>query len=100
VFRHEVILRIKSGVPREMIEQTLRQVAELIGQIPGVERVRTGTNNVASYRHAMIVVDLRDELALRCFQRHPLHVRAVHRFARLAEATAVGSYLVGSEHRR
>jgi hypothetical protein len=100
VFRHEVILRIRSNVPRETIEHTLRQVRGLLREIQGVDAVRTGTNAIPTYRHAMIVVDLKDDVALHRFQRHPLHARAIRMVTRLAESTAVGSYHVASEQRR
>lgn len=100
MIRHEVILRIRPDMPRERIDQTLRDVCGYLAEIPGVERVRSGANNAAAYRHALVVVDLRDEPALHRFQRHPLHMRAVRLIGRLAESTAVGSYLVGSEPRR
>ena len=98
MIRHEVILRIKQGVRREMIQRNLRDVYDLLITIPGVERVRFGVNKAASYCHAMIVVDLPDEEALMRFGRHPQHARAVNLVNRLAESTAVGSYLVGSEY--
>jgi Stress responsive A/B Barrel Domain len=98
VIRHEVIVRIKPGVPRESIDRTLGEIRDLIGEIPGVVRVRIGANNASKYRHAMIVVDLSDEVALRRFQRHALQARAVRLVTRMAESTAMGSYLVSSEH--
>ena len=97
---HEVIVRVKPGVPRERIDRALRQVRELIAEIPGVARVRTGANNTADYRHAMVVIELRDELALIRMQRHPLHTRAVRAMGQLAESTAAGSYLVTSDKPR
>lgn len=100
MIRHEVILRIKLGVSREIIDETLREANRLLVSIPGVERLRYGVNNAPSYRHALIVVDLTDEDALQRFGRHPQHARAVRLVSRLAESTAVGSYLVGSEKRR
>jgi Stress responsive A/B Barrel Domain len=100
VIRHEVILRIRPDVPRERIDQTLHEVCGYLAEIPGVERVRSGANNAAAYRHALVAVDLRDELALHRFQRHMLHMRAVRLIGRLAESTAVGSYPVSSEPRR
>lgn len=100
MIRHEVILRIKLGVSREIIDETLRETYRLLIGIPGVERVRYGANNAPSYRHALIVVDLTDENALQRFGRHPQHARAVRLVSRLAESTAVGSYLIGSEKRR
>jgi hypothetical protein len=97
VIRHEVILRIKPEVPRASIDRALSQTRALIVEIPGVERVRTGANNEPAYRHALVVIDVRDEAALHRMQRHPLHARAVRLVGRLAESTAVGSYLVTSE---
>jgi hypothetical protein len=100
VIRHEVILRIKPDTPRDRIDRTLAEIRALVRQIDGVTSVRTGANNAAAYRHALIVVDIEDEVALQRFQRHPLQARAVRLVARMAESTAVGSYLVGSEHTR
>lgn len=100
MIRYEVIVRIKPGVERERIDETLAQVRQLIREITGVERVRTGANNAPEYRHAMVVVDLQHETALRRMQRHPLHTRAVRLMSRLAESTAVGSYLVASDAQR
>ncbi len=100
VIRHEIILRIKPEIPRERIDQALREAREYMSEIPGVERVRSGVNNTAAYRHAMVAVDLDDESALHRFQRHPLHVRAIRILSRMAESTAVGSYLVGSRFHR
>jgi predicted DNA-binding protein len=99
MIRHEVILRVKQGVRREAIARTLQDVYDLLIAIPDVERVRYGVNKTPAYRHAMLVVDLPDEETLARFGRHPQHSRAVHLLTRLAESTAVGSYLVGSEHR-
>ncbi|MFI5271696.1 MAG: Dabb family protein [Ktedonobacterales bacterium] len=99
MIRHEVILRIKQGVRREAIAKSLQEIYDLLISIPGVERVRFGVNNAPAYRHALLVVDLPDEETLARFGRHPQHARAVHLLSRLAESTAVGSYLVGSEHR-
>jgi len=100
MIRHEVVLRIRPEVAREVIERTLREVIDLFQGIPGVERVRYGVSNAASYRHAMLAVDLTNELALHRFGRHPQHARADRLLARLAESSAVGSYLVGSERRQ
>ncbi|HEX6799509.1 MAG TPA: Dabb family protein [Ktedonobacterales bacterium] len=99
MIRHEVILRVKQGARREAVERALREVYDLLRTIPGVEQVRFGINAAPAYRHAMLVVDLPDEDALARFGRHPQHARAVQMLTRLAESTAVGSYLVGSEHR-
>ncbi|HEY7984234.1 MAG TPA: Dabb family protein [Ktedonobacterales bacterium] len=100
MIRHEVILRIKPDYPRERIDRALFEIRGLLRQIDGITRVRTGANNAATYRHALIVVDIADEIALQRFQRHPLHARAVRLVGRMAESTAVGSYLVGTEHPR
>jgi hypothetical protein len=100
MIRHEVILRIRPEVNREIIERTLREVVELFEEVPGVERVRYGVSNAASYRHAMLAIDLANELALHRFTRHPQHARAVRLIGRLAESSAVGSYLVTSDRRQ
>jgi hypothetical protein len=100
MIRHEVILRIRPEVSREVIERTLREVIDLLQGIPGVERVRYGVSNSASYRHALLAVDLSNELALPRVGRHASHARAVRLISRLAESSAVGSYLVGSERRQ
>jgi hypothetical protein len=97
MIRHEVILRIKPEVTREVIDRTLGEVRELLISITGVERVVYGVNNAPAYRHVMLVVELTDEAALQRFARHPQHTRAVQRVNRLAESSAVGSYLIGSE---
>lgn len=97
MIRHEVILRIKPEVTREVIDRTLGEVRELLISITGVERVLYGVNNAPAYRHVMLVVELTDEAALQRFARHPQHTRAVQRVNHLAESSAVGSYLVGSE---
>ena len=99
MMRHEVILRIKPGVTREVIERTLRDVHDLLVEIPGVERVRYGANNAPAYRHALVVVDLTDEEALHRLSHYPQHARAVRMLARMAESTAVGSYVAGTERR-
>lgn len=100
MIRHDVILRIKPGVNREVIDRTLRDARDLLVEIPGVERVRFGVNNTAAYRHALIAVELPDEEALHRFGRHPLHARAVRFLNRLADSTAVGSYVAPSQHHR
>ena len=100
MIRHDVILRIKPGVNREVIDRTLRDVRDLLVEIPGVERVRYGVNNSPAYRHALIAVELPDEETLHRFGRHPLHARAVRFLNRLADSTAVGSYVVPSQRRR
>jgi hypothetical protein len=100
MIRHEVILRIRPEVNREIIERTLREVVELFQGIPGVERVRYGVSNAASYRHALLAIDLTNELALHRFGRHPQHARAVRLIGRLAESSAVGSYLVTSDRKQ
>ena len=97
MMRHEVILRIKPGVTREVIERSLRDVHNLLVEISGVERVRYGVNKAPAYRHALVVVDIVDEEALHRLNRHPQHARAVRLLNRIAESTAVGSYVVGSE---
>ncbi|HEY7832886.1 MAG TPA: Dabb family protein [Ktedonobacterales bacterium] len=100
MIRHEVIIRVKPGVSRERIDQALRQARDLAAAIPGIERVRTGANNAPEYRHAMVVFELRDEMALHRMRRHPAHARAVRAMALLAESTAVGSYLITSDKAR
>jgi hypothetical protein len=99
VIRHEVIVRVKPHIPRERIQHVLGEVAGLLYEIRGVERVRFGVNQAEAYRHAMLVVDITDEAALHRFQRHPMHVRAVHLLSRLAEATTVGSYTTSPERK-
>ena len=99
MIRHDIIVRIKPGISREQIESALHDIRELLGTIPGVERVRFGTNNAPAYRHALIAVDLADEIALHRFSRHPQSARALRLVNHLAESTAVGSYAVGSERR-
>jgi hypothetical protein len=99
MIRHEIILRIRPEINREIIESTMQEVRHLLRPIPGVERVRFGINNAPSYRHALVAVDLSDELALHRFGRHPQHARAVHLISRLAESSAVGSYLISTEPR-
>ncbi|MBF6589158.1 MAG: Dabb family protein [Ktedonobacterales bacterium] len=99
MIRHEIILRIRPEVNREVIESTMQEVRHLLRNIPGVERVRSGINNAPAYRHALVAVDLSDELALHRFGRHPQHARAVRLVSRMAESSAVGSYLISSERR-
>ena len=77
----------------------MRDVRDLLIEIPGVEQVRFGINNTPAYRHALIAVDLPDEEALHRFGRHPLHARSVRFLNRLADSTAVGSYVVPSQRR-
>jgi Stress responsive A/B Barrel Domain len=98
MIKHEVILRIKPDVRREIIDEMLAEVYHLLKDIPGVEQVRYGANNARAYRHALIVVDLTDEDALSAMGQHPQHMRAVRLVNRLAESTAIGSYLA-SERR-
>lgn len=98
MIRHEIILRIKPDITREVIDQTLGEIRGLLTGIAGVKRVMYGVNNAPSYRHVMLVVEVADETALHRFTRHPQHTRAVRQVARLAESSAVGSYLIGSEH--
>ena len=100
MIRHEVILRIRPEISHETIERTLHEVIELFQGIPGVERVRYGVSQNPNYRHAMLVVDLANELMLHRFGRHAQYQRAARLIARLAESSTVGSYLVGSEHRQ
>jgi Stress responsive A/B Barrel Domain len=100
MIRHDIVLRIKPGVSREIIDRTLRDVCDLFAAIPDVKQVRFGVNNAPAYRHALIAVALPDEAALHRFDKHSLHARAVRYLNRLAESTAVGSYLVGTEPRR
>ena len=99
MIRHDIILRAKSGVSREVIESTLRDIRRLVVGIPGVERVRYGINNAPAYRHALIAIDLADEMALHRFSRHPQSARALRLVNRLAESTAVGSSVESSERR-
>jgi hypothetical protein len=99
MIRHEIILRIPPEIDREIIESTMQEVRHLFDGIAGVERVRFGINNAPAYRHAMIAVDLTDEPALHRFSLHPRHARAARLIARLAESSAVGSYLITSERR-
>ena len=100
MIRHDIILRIKPGVSREHIDRILRDVYELLAEIPGVARVRHGVNNAPAYRHALIAIELPDEEALHRFAKHPLHARAVRFLNRVTESTAVGSYPVPSEPHR
>jgi hypothetical protein len=99
MIRHDIILRVKPGVSREVIESTLRDIRRLVVGIPGVERVRHGINNAPDYRHALIAIDLADEIALHRFSRHPQSARALRMVNRLAESTAVGSSVESSERR-
>lgn len=99
MIRHEVIIRVKPDLSREVIDRTLRESYDLLRELPGVERVRYGVNNAPAYRHAMLVVELTDEQALHRFGRHPQHARAVRLINRLAESSSVGSFLVRPEHR-
>jgi hypothetical protein len=99
MIRHEIILRIRPEVNREIIESTMQDVRQLLRNISGVERVRFGINNAPAYRHALIAVDLADELALHRFGRHPQHARAVRLISQLAESSAVGSYQISSERK-
>src|SRR6185437_14533633 len=97
MIRHEVIVRVRSEVSGETVEQTALDAARLLGEVPGVERVRYGYSKSPANRHMMFVVDLIDEAALQRMPRHASHARAVRIVGRLADLTAVGSYLVGSE---
>ena len=62
--RHEVILRIKPEITREVIDRTLGEVSQLLAGIAGVKRVRYGVNNTPAYRHVMLVVEVADDIAL------------------------------------
>ncbi|HUY75955.1 MAG TPA: Dabb family protein [Ktedonobacterales bacterium] len=97
MIRHEVIIRFKPDLSREIIDRTLAEARSLLFEIPGVERIRSGVNNAPAYRHAMLVVELTDEGALHRFGRHPQHARAVRLINRLAESSCVGSFLIRSE---
>ena len=97
MIRHEVILRIKPDTNREVIDRTLREVYDLLVSIPGVEAIRFGVNNAPAYRHAMLAIDVTDELSLHRFARHPQRARAIRLVNRLAESSADGSYLLSSE---
>jgi hypothetical protein len=99
MIKHEIIVRAKQGLRHEALERGLREICGLLLEIPGVERVRYGVNKAPAYRHFMIVADLTDQEALEGMGRHPQHARAMRMLARMAESTAVGSYLVGSERR-
>ena len=55
---------------------------------------------LAGHLPGAVFVDLANELALHRFGRHAQYQRASRLIARLAESSAVGSYLVGSEHRQ
>lgn len=100
MIRHDIILRIKPGISREIIDRTLHDVYELLSGIPGVERVRYGVNKAPAYRHALIAVELPDEETLHSFGRHPAHARAVRYVHRMADSTAVGSYVTTSERHK
>jgi hypothetical protein len=97
MIRHEVIVRVQSEISTEIVERTALDAARLLGEIPGVERVRFGFSASPTNRHMMFALDLTDELALHRMGRHSSHARAVRIIGRLADLTAVGSYLVGSE---
>lgn len=99
MIRHEIILRIRPEVSREIVDRILREASGILREIPGVERVRYGVNNTSAYRCAMLAVDLGDETALQRMGRHPQHARVVRRIRRLAESSAIESYVVGTEPR-
>lgn len=99
MIRHEIILRIRPEISREIVERILREVSGLLRDMAGVERVRYGVNNTSAYRCAMLVVDLGNESALERMGRHPQHQRIIRRLRRLAESSAIESYVVGSEPR-
>ena len=60
MIRHEVIVRVRSEVSGEIVEQTTLDAARLLGEVPGVERVRYGYSKSPANRHMMFVVDLID----------------------------------------
>jgi len=97
MIRHEVILRIKTNVSREVIDRTLHDVAVLFQEASGVERIRFGVNNAPAYRHAMLVIDFTSEEAQHRLRRNPNFARAVRMIHQIAESTVIGSYPVGSE---
>jgi Stress responsive A/B Barrel Domain len=98
MIRHEVILRIRPEFSREEIDRTLGEVRDLLMKISGVERVRYGINNAPANRHAMLVVEVVNEVALHRFMRNQQHAHAVQQVGRMAESSAIGSYEVESEH--
>jgi hypothetical protein len=97
MIRHEVILRMKAEITREMIDRTLGEVREQILNIEGVERVLFGVNNALAYRHVMFVVEVADTETLDRFSHGQPYAKAIRKLTRMAESSAVGSYLVGSK---
>jgi hypothetical protein len=91
VIRHEVILRLRSDVNREVIDRTLSDIKGLLTSIPGVTQVRYGVNNAPAYRHALLVVIVENERALQRFSRHPLHTRAIRILSKLTQSYAIAS---------
>jgi hypothetical protein len=91
VIRHEVILRMRSDVNREVIDRTLSDVKDLLTAIPGVTQVCYGVNNAPAYRHALLVVLVENERALQRFSRHPLHTRAIRILSKLTQSYAIAS---------
>jgi hypothetical protein len=91
VIRHEVILRLRSDVNREVIDRTLADIKDLLTSIPGVTQVRYGVNNAPAYRHALLVVLVENERALQRFSRHPLHTRAIRILSKLTQSYAIAS---------
>ena len=91
MIRHEVILRLRSDVNREVIDRTLFDIKNLLISIPGVTQVRYGVNNAPAYRHALLVVMVENERALQRFSRHPLHTRAIRILSKLTQSYAIAS---------
>jgi hypothetical protein len=91
VIRHEVILRLRSDVNREVIDRTLSDIKSLLTSIPGVTQVSYGVNNAPAYRHALLVVIVENERALQRFSRHPLHTRAIRILSKLTQSYAIAS---------
>ncbi len=91
MIRHEVILRLRSDVNREVIDRTLSDIKGLLTSIPGVTQVRYGVNNAPAYRHALLVVIVENERALQRFSRHPLHTRAIRILSKLTQSYAIAS---------
>ena len=91
MIRHEVILRLRSDVNREVIDRTLSDIKGLLTSIPGVTQVYYGVNNAPAYRHALLVVIVENERALQRFSRHPLHTRAIRILSKLTQSYAIAS---------
>ncbi len=91
MIRHEVILRLRSDVNREVIDRTLSDIKNLLTSIPGVTQVLYGVNNAPAYRHALLVVMVENERALQRFSRHPLHTRAIRILSKLTQSYAIAS---------